>query len=93
MFSFGSSFYGCKDAMTEANDGSIAEVVMNSVYFEIRKLRNILKRFMLSGSNLSHSLFHVHVLLHGISLLKHFVVSLPSQDSRTVTIFTRLFSK
>ena len=34
--------------MTEANDGSIAEVVMNSVYFEIRKLRNILKRFLLS---------------------------------------------
>ena len=34
--------------MIEANDGSIAEVVMNSVYFEIRMLRNILKRFLLS---------------------------------------------
>ena len=34
--------------MIEANDGSIAEVVINSVYFEIRKLRNILKRFLLS---------------------------------------------
>ena len=47
-FSFGSSFYGYKDAMIETNDGSIVEVVMNSVYFEIRKLRNILKRFLLS---------------------------------------------
>ena len=44
--SFGSSFYGYKDAMIKANNGSIAEAVMNSVYFEIRKLRNILKRFL-----------------------------------------------